>query len=39
MTEAAILLKETDKTILEIAVTFQYGSQEAFTWLCPIYGV
>ncbi|GKU27405.1 AraC family transcriptional regulator [Clostridium folliculivorans] len=31
MTEAAILLKRTDKTILEISITFQYGSQEAFT--------
>jgi AraC family transcriptional regulator len=31
MTEAAILLKTTDKTILEIALAFQYGSQEAFT--------
>ena len=30
MTEAAALLKTTDKNILEIAVTFQYGSQEAF---------
>lgn len=31
LTEAAILLKETDKSILEIAISFQYGSQEAFT--------
>lgn len=31
LTEASILLKETNKTILEIAVIFQYGSQEAFT--------
>ncbi len=31
MSEAAILLKETDKTILDIAIEFQYGSQEAFT--------
>ncbi|GFZ33149.1 AraC family transcriptional regulator [Clostridium zeae] len=31
MTEAAILLKRTDKNILEIAIAFQYGSQEAFT--------
>lgn len=31
MTEAAILLKKTDKTILDIALAFQYGSQEAFT--------
>lgn len=31
LTEASILLIETDKTILEIAVDFQYGSQEAFT--------
>lgn len=31
MTEAAIMLKRTDKTILEIALVFQYGSQEAFT--------
>ncbi|GAA0180996.1 AraC family transcriptional regulator [Clostridium sediminicola] len=31
LTEASILLRETDKTILEIAVTFQYSSQEAFT--------
>ncbi|WP_078551404.1 AraC family transcriptional regulator [Bacillus alkalicellulosilyticus] len=31
MSEAAVLLKKTDKTILEIAVISQYGSQEAFT--------
>jgi AraC family transcriptional regulator len=31
LSEAAILLTETDKSILEIAVAFQYGSQEAFT--------
>lgn len=31
LTEASILLRKTDKTILEIAVDFQYGSQEAFT--------
>jgi AraC family transcriptional regulator len=31
MTEAALLLKKTDKTILEIAIALQYGSQEAFT--------
>jgi AraC family transcriptional regulator len=31
LTEAAILLKETNKNILEIAISFQYGSQEAFT--------
>ena len=31
LSEAAILLTKTDKTILEIAVIFQYGSQEAFT--------
>ncbi len=28
---AARLLRETTKNILEIAITFQYGSQEAFT--------
>jgi len=31
LSEAAILLKETDYSILQIAVDFQYGSQEAFT--------
>ncbi|NKQ22650.1 AraC family transcriptional regulator [Brevibacillus laterosporus] len=31
LSEAAILLKETRKNILEIAFFFQYGSQEAFT--------
>jgi AraC family transcriptional regulator len=31
MTEAAILLKKTNKSILEIAINFQYSSQEAFT--------
>ncbi len=31
LSEAAVLLKETKKNILEIAVSFQYGSQEAFT--------
>ncbi len=31
MAEAAILLKKTDKTILEIAIALQYSSQEAFT--------
>lgn len=31
LSEAAILLKETRKNILEIAISFQYGSQEAFT--------
>ncbi|MCG8500838.1 MAG: AraC family transcriptional regulator [Firmicutes bacterium] len=31
LSEAAIMLRETDKTILEIAVAFQYGSHEAFT--------
>ncbi|QDQ01683.1 AraC family transcriptional regulator [Lysinibacillus fusiformis] len=31
LTEAARLLRETGKNILEIAITFQYGSQEAFT--------
>lgn len=31
LSEAAILLTETDKTILDIAIAFQYGSQEAFT--------
>lgn len=30
MTEAAALLKTTEKNILEVAVTYQYGSQEAF---------
>lgn len=31
LTEAARLLKETKQNVLDIAVTFQYGSQEAFT--------
>jgi AraC family transcriptional regulator len=31
LSEAAALLKETSKNILEIAVSFQYNSQEAFT--------
>ncbi|AKF95979.1 AraC family transcriptional regulator [Brevibacillus laterosporus] len=31
LSEAAVLLKETQKNILEIALIFQYGSQEAFT--------
>lgn len=31
LTEAAIQLKETDDNILEIAISFQYASQEAFT--------
>ncbi|MGG3870977.1 AraC family transcriptional regulator [Brevibacillus laterosporus] len=31
LSEAAVLLKETRKNILEIALFFQYGSQEAFT--------
>lgn len=31
LSEAARLLKETDKGILEIAVSYGYGSQEAFT--------
>lgn len=31
LTEAAILLKESNKSILEIALNFQYNSQEAFT--------
>ncbi|WP_017472134.1 AraC family transcriptional regulator [Amphibacillus jilinensis] len=31
LSEAAKLLKETEKNILEIAISFQYGSQEAFT--------
>jgi AraC family transcriptional regulator len=31
LSEAAALLRESDKTILEIAVTYQYGSHEAFT--------
>ncbi|WP_134682636.1 effector binding domain-containing protein [Brevibacillus migulae] len=31
LTEAAKLLKESDGNILEIALAFQYGSQEAFT--------
>lgn len=31
LSEAAILLKETKENILEIAISFQYGSQEAFT--------
>ncbi|TQR20481.1 AraC family transcriptional regulator [Psychrobacillus vulpis] len=31
LSEAAILLKETRRNILEIAISFQYGSQEAFT--------
>lgn len=31
LTEAASLIKQTDRTILDIAITFQYGSQEAFT--------
>jgi len=31
LSEAAKLLKETDLNILEIALTFQYSSQEAFT--------
>lgn len=30
MAEAAALLKATDKNILELAVAFEYGSQEAF---------
>ncbi|MCR8993666.1 AraC family transcriptional regulator [Brevibacillus laterosporus] len=31
LSEVAVLLKETRKNILEIALFFQYGSQEAFT--------
>lgn len=31
LSEAARLLKEKKKNILEIAISFQYGSQEAFT--------
>ncbi|MGE5702410.1 MAG: effector binding domain-containing protein [Clostridia bacterium] len=31
LSEAACLLKETSMTIMDIAVLFQYGSQEAFT--------
>ncbi|MET3288854.1 UNVERIFIED_CONTAM: AraC family transcriptional regulator [Brevibacillus sp. OAP136] len=31
LTEAALLLKETDTSILEIALGAQFGSQEAFT--------
>ncbi|MES9673258.1 helix-turn-helix domain-containing protein, partial [Bacillus pseudomycoides] len=31
LSEAAILLRETKKNILEIAINFQYNSQEAFT--------
>lgn len=31
LSEAAALLRETNRSILEIAVSFQYGSQEAFT--------
>ncbi len=31
LSEAAVLLRETRKTILEIAVTYQYNSNEAFT--------
>lgn len=31
LTEAATILKETNMNILEIAISFQYGSQEAFT--------
>lgn len=31
LSEAAFLLKTTSQTILEIAINFQYGSQEAFT--------
>lgn len=31
LSEAATLLKETRKSILEIAISFGYGSQEAFT--------
>jgi AraC family transcriptional regulator len=31
LSEAAILLRESNKTILEIAFCVQYGSQEAFT--------
>lgn len=31
LSEAAKLLKETRENILEIAISFQYGSQEAFT--------
>ncbi len=31
LSEAALLLETTSKNILEIAISFQYGSQEAFT--------
>ncbi|AWB44108.1 AraC family transcriptional regulator [Paenibacillus sp. CAA11] len=31
LSEAAVLLKETEARVLEIAVAFQYGSQEAFS--------
>ncbi len=31
LSEAAVLLKETRMNILEIAISYQYGSQEAFT--------
>lgn len=31
LSEAAVLLKETQQSVLEIAVGYQYGSQEAFT--------
>lgn len=31
LSEAAVLLKETGRSVLDIAVAFQYGSQEAFT--------
>ncbi len=31
LSEAALLLESTSKNILEIAISFQYGSQEAFT--------
>ncbi|GCE50901.1 AraC family transcriptional regulator [Thermosporothrix hazakensis] len=31
LTEAAKALRETKRTLLDIAITYQYGSQEAFT--------
>jgi len=31
LAEAAVMLRETNGTVLQIAVSYQYGSQEAFT--------